>query len=69
MGFIRDQEEKLAVKLLKWHYQRSGRRIPDDATVAGHARQVVDDAHRIAKERGRSVVTIIRELIDDLKRK
>ena len=69
MGFIRQQEENLAVKLLKWQYQRLHRMPPDDASVRQQAARVVDEAHRIAKEKGRNVLTIIRELIDDLRRK
>jgi len=32
------------------------------------ARNLVDDAHRIARERGRNVVSILKELINDDKR-
>ena len=69
MGFIRQQEENLAVKLLQWQYQRMNRIPPDDAATRQQAGKVVDDAHRIAREKGRNVLTIIRELVDDLKRK
>ena len=69
MGFIRQQEENLAVKLLRWQYQRMNRSLPDDEAIRRHAGQIVDDAHRIGKEKGRSVVAIVRELVADLKRK
>ena len=69
MGFIRQQEENLAIKLLKWQYQRMSRVLPDDVVLRQHARKIVDDAHRIGKEKGRNVISIIRELADDLKRK
>lgn len=69
MGFIRQQEEKLAIKLLRWHYQRTDSPQPVDSVIEEHAKQVVEDAHRIAKERGRNVLSIIRELIDDLRKK
>jgi len=32
------------------------------------ARKLVDDAHRIARERGRNVVSILKELINEDKR-
>ena len=69
MGFIRQQEENLAAKLLRWQYQRMNRIPPDGAVVKQQASKIVDDAHRIAKEKGRNVVAIIRELVDDLRKK
>lgn len=69
MGFIRQQEENLAAKLLKWQYQRLNRVLPGDAVVKQHASKIVDDAHRIAKEKGRNVLAIIKELVEDLKKK
>lgn len=69
MGFIRQQEENLAIKLLKWQYQRMNRVLPDDVALRQNARKIVDDAHRIGKEKGRNVISIIRELVDDLKRR
>lgn len=69
MGFIGQQEENLAVELLKWQYQRMNRNLPDDAVVKQHARNIVDDAHRIAKGKRRNAITTIRDLVDDLKRK
>jgi len=69
MGFIRQQEENLAIKLLKWQYQRENRLPPDDAALHRHAASIIDDAHRIAKEKGRNVLTIIKELVEDIKRR
>lgn len=69
MGFIRQQEENLAIRLLKWQYQRMNRELPGDAVVRLHASKIVDDAHRIGKEKGRNVIAIIKELVDDLRRK
>ncbi len=69
MGFIRQQEENLAVKLLRWHYQRNNFPQPDDSVLKVHASSIVDDAHRIARERGRNVFAIIKDLVNDLKRK
>jgi len=69
MGFIRQQEENLAIKLLKWQYQRMNYSQPEDAVLERHASKIVDDAHRIGREKGRNVLGIIKELISDLKRK
>ena len=69
MGFFRKQENELAVKLLKWQYTRLNLPIPDDASLRHHAERLVDDAHKIAKEKGQNVLGIMKELIHDLKKK
>ncbi len=67
-GFIRNQEENLAIKLLQWKYQRANIPAPDIAIVRKQAEKIVEDAHRIARERGRNVIGIIKDLIDDMKK-
>lgn len=69
MGFIRQQEEKFALKLLKWQFQRLNIAEPEADILKRHAKKIVDDAHRIAKEKGRNVFGIMKELIADLKNK
>jgi hypothetical protein len=69
MGFLRNQEEKLAAGLLKWKYQSMNTPIPDPAVLKQHAARVVDDAHRIARERGSNVASIIKELVAEIKKK
>lgn len=68
MGFFRDQEEKLALRLLIWQYQRMKLPIPASKELKAQAGKLVGDAHRIAKESGRNVLTIIKDLISDLKK-
>ena len=69
MGFIRQQEEKLAVRLLTWRYQKMNITVPAESELQHQAAKLVDDAHKIARERGRNVISIIKDLVDDLKRK
>lgn len=69
MGFIRQQEEKLAVRLLTWRYQKMNIAIPAVPELDRQAAKLVDEAHKIARERGRNVISIIKDLVDDLKRK
>ena len=69
MGFIRQQEEKLAVRLLTWQYQRMKIKQPNQAELENRASKLVDEAHRIARERGRNVISIMKELVQDLKKK
>jgi hypothetical protein len=68
-GFIRQQEERLARRFLSWRYERMGLDVPAPAELEGQAAKVVDEAHRIARETGGSVMAIIKELVNDLKKK
>ena len=69
MGFIRQQEEKLAMRFLSWQYQKLDMPVPDDATLVRQAAKIVEEAHQIARQRGSNVVSIMKDLISDLKRK
>jgi len=69
MGFIRQQEEKLAVRLLTWRYQKMDITVPAMSELQRQAAKLVEDAHRIARERGRNVISIMKDLVDDLKSK
>jgi len=69
VGFIKQQEEKMAVRLLTWRYQKMDITVPAEAELQRQASKLVDDAHKIARERGRNVISIIKDLVDDLKRK
>lgn len=69
MGFIRQQEEKMAVRLLTWRYQKMNINVPPMPELERQAAKLVDDAHDIARERGRNVISIMKDLVDDLKRK
>jgi hypothetical protein len=68
-GFIRRQEERLAVRLLTWQYQRTNLTIPSPETLEVQAEKLVEDAHGIARERGRNVVSILKEMVDNLVKK
>jgi hypothetical protein len=69
MGFIRRQEIQLAIKFLVWQYQKANIPIPEHLAIEQQAGKIVDDAHRIARERGSNVLSIIKELASDLKKK
>ena len=68
-GFFRQQEERLAARLLTWQYQRLQLDVPEGEEMRQRAAQLVDDAHRIAKQRGRNVVAIMKEMAADIKKK
>lgn len=69
MSFIRQQEKRLAVRLLIWQYQRMNIPVPAMEELQQQAARLVEDAHRIARERGRNVISILKDMIGDLKQK
>lgn len=68
MGFIRQQEESLALRLLKWHYQRVNHPETNEIVLKERASRLVDEAHQIAKKRGRNVLSILKEMVNDMKK-
>ena len=68
MNFFRKQEVRLTVKLLKWHYGRQQLELPGEKMLEIQAEDLVDDAHRIARDRGKNVLEILKDLVRDLKK-
>ncbi len=68
MGILRRQEKRLAARLLSWQYKRMNLSLPAIEELERQADKLVDDAHRIARERGRNVMSIIKEMIADIKK-
>ena len=68
MGFFRQQEERLTVRFLSWRYQKLNKQVPGDAELKLQASKIVTEAHRIARERGRNVIAIIKDLVNDIKK-
>lgn len=64
MEFIRRQEERMTIQFLTWRYQKLNMEVPSDSELQKQASKIVDDAHRVAKERGSNVLSIIKELIN-----
>ena len=62
MGFIRRQEERMTIQFLSWKYQKSNTALPPEEELQKQASRIVDDAHRIARERGGNVLSILKEL-------
>ena len=67
VGFIRQGEERLAIRYLEWHYRKMNLEMPAPSRLQGQAKKIVDEAHRIARETGGNVISIVKEIIDDLK--
>lgn len=69
MGFIKNQQVNLAMRLLAWHYQRQGQPLPPASQLAELADRLVGDAHRIARQRGGNVLAILKEMAADARRR
>jgi len=69
MGFIRDQEEKLALRFLAWQHTKKELPLPEISALRKQASDIVDEAHKIAKKRGANILSIIKELAQDIKKK
>ena len=68
MSFIRNQQIHLAMKLLAWKYQRDGSAVPPPDRLREQATAVVEEARRIAKERGQNIAGILKDLVGDLRK-
>jgi hypothetical protein len=68
LGFLRQQEKKVALRLLAWQYQRQKMPLPAISELDKQAARLVDDAHRIARERGQNVIAILKELVADIRK-
>lgn len=69
MGFIRQQEEKLAVRFLRWQYEKQMMPTPAESDLKRLAARIVDDAHRIGRERGGNLLDIMKELVQEFFKK
>jgi len=69
MGFIKSQQVNLAMRLLAWQYQRQGQPLPTAPELKVQAGRIVEDAHRIARERGGNVILILKEMLADVRRR
>ena len=69
MGFIRNQEEKLAVRFLRWQYQKQGLAAPAEEELLRQAARIVAEAHRIGRQRGGNLLDIMKDLVGDFLKK
>jgi hypothetical protein len=68
MGFIRQQEEKLAMRFLSWQYEKLIKPLPPEVVLELQAAIIVAEAHDIARARGRNVMAIMKDLISEIKK-
>lgn len=67
-GFIRKQEIAFAKKMLVSQYKTSGTALPDETAISAYAEKIVDEAHRIAKKSGSSILEILKTRIREIKK-
>ena len=63
MGFLKNQQVKVALRLLAWQYEKAGQPLPEQRLLLRRAHTLVEDAHRIARERGGNVLGILKEMV------
>lgn len=56
------------MRFLTWQYQRMNLPVPPSPLLEKQAAKLVDDAHAIARQRGRNVVAIMKELAEDIRK-
>jgi len=69
MGFIRRQEEKMAARLIQWHLQQQSSSPLSPEELAHKAAALVDEAHRVARHRGKNVFAIMKDMVADIMKK
>lgn len=69
MGFFRNQEENLAARFLRWQYEKQKAPVPAEDELKQHAARIVDEAHRIGRERGGNLLAIMKDLVQDFFKK
>jgi len=67
-GFFRQQVQRLAIRFISAQYQKQGKPIPNEEEMKRQAARIVDEAHRIARQRGQNVLSILKDFIHDLKK-
>ena len=53
---VRSAEKKLTKGLIKWKLRRVGLPTPNEETLDRGSERIVDEAHRIMKERGKGIL-------------
>ena len=68
LKFVKQQEQKLAMRLLAWHYEKNAMLMPSPSELSQQADRLVNDANHIARERRRNVLSIIKELVGEIRK-
>ena len=58
---LRSAEKKLTKGLIKWRFKRVGLPTPDEEALDKGSERIVDEAHKIMKRRGRTVLEELKQ--------
>lgn len=68
MTFWQRQKTRAAMGFLRWRIQKNGQPMPNEAELERQADRLVAEAQCIARRTGKNFMTILKELINDLKK-
>jgi ketopantoate reductase len=68
MTFWQRQKVNAAMKFLRWRLERQHQTIPDDSELKRQAEVLVEEAQRIAQRTGKNFISILKELVNDLRK-
>jgi hypothetical protein len=58
---VRSAEKKLTKGVIKWKLRRLGLPTPDEGTLERGSERIVDEAHRIVKDRGKGILDELKQ--------
>ena len=59
----------MAARLIQWHQQQQADEPLSPEVLAQKASVLVDEAHRVARHRGKNLLTIMKEMVADVLKK
>ena len=59
----------MIVGLLTAKYQKKNLPVPDISELNRQAARIVDEAHGIARERGKNVLSIVKDMVKEIRKK
>jgi hypothetical protein len=58
---VRSAEKHLTKGIIKWRLRRLGLPTPDEETLEKGSERIVDEAHRVMKDRGKGIVEELKQ--------
>jgi hypothetical protein len=68
MSFWERQKTRAAMGVLRWHFTAKKQPLPDEAELERQAKALVSDAEAIARRTGKNFMSILKEVVKDLKK-
>ena len=61
LNHLRQSELRLVKSILRWKLQKEGQPIPNDGELDGAASRLLEEARKIAKQRGKKLLDVLKE--------